>query len=111
MTAKNSSMKYFCLMVFFLSIFYSSKSKILSDMDTLRCEMSQLEAECDELRLMRQDASRELLQERARAQEEAEEMRLRLEEQVDKKGAMEQTIGQLREEVSLREKLRFFFTK
>ena len=70
-------------------------------MDSLRLEMSRLESECDELRLLRQEAARELLQERTKGQEAREEMRMRLEEQADKKGAMEQTIGSLREEVNV----------
>lgn len=75
------------------------KRRLHTDLETLQAQVCTLESQCDELKLARQDSSREVLNARSTAQEQVRHLELRLEEQVVKTTKANQVIGHLREEV------------
>lgn len=58
-----------------------------------------MESQCDELRIARQETSRDLLLARNQGQEQIRSLQLQLEDQLAKKNNLDQIIGHLREEV------------
>ena len=78
----------------------SDKQGLVREIDSLQDQVSSLESTCDELRVARQEASRELLCARNQSQDTIRVLQLQLEEQQGKKNSSDQVIGHLREEVS-----------
>eukprot|EP00095_Tigriopus_kingsejongensis_P007652 maker-scaffold116_size340332-snap-gene-0.28 protein:Tk07652 transcript:maker-scaffold116_size340332-snap-gene-0.28-mRNA-1 annotation:"coiled-coil domain-containing protein 102a" len=77
----------------------SDKSSLLSEIETLHGQLAGLEAQCDDLRIARQETSRDLLLARNQGQDQIRTLQLQLEDQLAKKNNLDQIIGHLREEV------------
>ncbi|TRY72433.1 hypothetical protein TCAL_08143 [Tigriopus californicus] len=75
------------------------KSELLSEIESLHSQVTAVESQCDELRIARQETSRDLLLARNQGQEQIRSLQLQLEDQLAKKNNLDQIIGHLREEL------------
>ena len=75
------------------------KKGLLQEIEGMHIQLATLEAQNDELRIARQEASRELLLSRNQGQDQVRTLQLQLEDQAGKKNNLDQMIGHLREEL------------